>query len=186
MNLTFADTSPSNRAEDLLSEHPAVDGLSLEVQQALNAALDRLPEGVVGALRGEWLGHPLHPALVHLPLGGWMIAGMLDFAPLGHSAEERRRREQAADTALLLGTVGGLGAIASGWTEWSTARGQARRTGLIHGALNETAFLLNVGSLLARRRGQRGLGKALSGAGLGLALAGGLLGGQLVYRHRMG
>lgn len=186
MNLTFADSSPSNRLEDLLSEHDAIDELSLDLQEWLGGALDQLPESVVEALRGEWLGHPLHPALVHLPLGGWMIAGVLDFAPLGGSAEERQHREKAADAALLLGTVGGLGAIATGWTEWTSARGQARRTGLIHGALNETAFFLNVGSLLARRQGKRGLGRALSGAGLGLALAGGLLGGQLVYRHRMG
>ncbi|GHF95610.1 hypothetical protein GCM10017783_04390 [Deinococcus piscis] len=186
MNLTFADSSPSNRLEDRISEHRALDQLSREVQEALISVQSHLPHSVVDTLHGEWLGHPLHPALVHLPLGGWMIAGVLDFAPLGGSAEDRQHREKAADAALLLGTVGGLGAIATGWTEWTSARGQARRTGLIHGALNETAFFLNVGSLLARRRGQRKLGKALSGAGLGLALAGGLLGGQLVYRHRMG
>ncbi|MCD0158442.1 DUF2231 domain-containing protein, partial [Deinococcus sp. 6GRE01] len=76
--------------------------------------------------------------------------------------------------------------IATGWADWSNTRGQARRTGLIHGALNEAAFVLNVGSLLARRRGRRGLGKALSGAALGVAVAGGFLGGELVYRHGLG
>ncbi|MFC6616430.1 hypothetical protein [Deinococcus radiophilus] len=89
-----------------------------------------------------------------------MIAALLDFAPLGNTPEKRQQYQKAADTALLLGTVGGAGAVATGWVEWSTARGQARRTGLIHGALNETAFLLNVGSLIARKKGRRGLGKA--------------------------
>ncbi|WP_261664756.1 DUF2231 domain-containing protein [Deinococcus sp. Marseille-Q6407] len=186
MNLSFADPKPSNQIEDMLSEHQTVNELSVELQNLLNGGLDLLPEGVVDALRGEWLGHPLHPALVHLPLGGWMITALLDFAPLAQDEQEREQYEKAADTVLLLSTVGAVGTVAAGWTEWATARGQARRTGLIHGALNETAFLLSAGSLLARKQGKRGLGKALSGAGLGLALAGGLLGGQLVYRHRMG
>ena len=54
------------------------------------------------------------------------------------------------------------------------------------GVVNELAFFLNAGSIVARRKGRRGLGKALSGGALGLALAGGFLGGQLVYGHGIG
>lgn len=186
MNLIFQESSLSDRIEDTITESATLDQLALNFQHTLQSALHTLPPAVVAALRGDWLGHPVHPIKVHLPLGGWMIAALLDFAPLGNTPEKRQQYQKAADTALLLGTVGGAGAVATGWVEWSTARGQARRTGLIHGALNETAFLLNVGSLIARKKGRRGLGKALSGAGLGVALAGGMLGGQLVYRHRMG
>ncbi|WP_322618588.1 DUF2231 domain-containing protein [Deinococcus terrestris] len=76
--------------------------------------------------------------------------------------------------------------MAAGWTDWANTRGEARRTGLIHGTVNEVAFLLNVASLLARKRQRRRLGKVLSGTALGLAGLGGFLGGQLVYRHGLG
>lgn len=52
--------------------------------------------------------------------------------------------------------------------------------------LEESAFLLNIASVLARRRGKRRLGKLLSGVGLGAALVGGLLGGELVYGRGVG
>lgn len=161
-----------------------MEALAAAWQRTLNRTKDELPGGhaIASALHGQPIGHPLHPILIHLPLGGWLVSGLLDFLP-GHARPER---EQAADLALLIGTVGAVGAIASGWTDWSNTRGQARRTGLIHGALNETAFFLNGASLLARRRGNRKLGKALSGAGLGLTGLGGFLGGQLVYRHGLG
>lgn len=176
------DSQINDRVEDALSEHQALEALARQMQRALKEAEDHLPGGLVSFLHGQPLGHPLHPILIHLPLGGWVVAGILDFLP-GASTPER---EHAADVALLIGTVGGVGAIAAGWTDWANTRGQARRTGLIHGAVNETAFALNAASLLARRRGHRKLGKALSGSALGLAMAGGFLGGQLVYRHGLG
>jgi uncharacterized membrane protein len=179
---SLMDSQLSNRIEDAVSESDTLDQASITLQRLLKAAEDQLPPTVLSVLHGEVLGHPLHPLLVHLPLGGWIIAGALDFLPLGAAAD----RERAADLALLLGTVGGLGTIASGWTDWSNTRGQARRTGLVHGLLTETALFLNLGSLVARRKGRRGLGKTLSGTALVLAVAGGFLGGQLVYRHGLG
>jgi uncharacterized membrane protein len=29
-------------------------------------------------LQGKWLGHPLHPALVHIPVGAWTAALIFD------------------------------------------------------------------------------------------------------------
>ena len=171
----------NDRIEDTLSDHDWLEAAAQAVQPELREALELLPPGMVAFLHGQPLGHPLHPILVHLPLGGWIVAGLLDFLP-GQSRES----EQAADRALLLGTVGAVGAIAAGWTDWSNSRGEARRTGLLHGSLNEVAFTLNLASLWARKRGKRGLGKALSGSALALAGVGGFLGGQLVYRHGLG
>lgn len=176
------DSHVNDRIEDALSEHDAVERLAERFQQTIREAESGLPDTVIAWLHGQPLGHPLHPILIHLPLGGWVIAGLLDFLP-GHADP---RREHAADLTLMIGTVGSVGAIAAGWTDWANTRGQARRTGLVHGLLNETAFLLSGASLLARHRGHRKLGKALSGTGLGLTLVGGFLGGQLVYRHGLG
>ncbi|MDV6375136.1 DUF2231 domain-containing protein [Deinococcus arenicola] len=173
---------PSYFVEDAVVNHDAIDELAEKFQLIVRGAEELLPEGVTDILHGVPLGHPIHPILVHLPLGGWMIAGILDFYP-GHKSESTKR---AADLALTLGTVGAAGTIATGWPDWTGARGEARRTGFIHGVMNETAFFLNIGSILARRKNKRGLGKVLSGAALGLALAGGFLGGELVYRHGLG
>jgi uncharacterized membrane protein len=176
------DSKVSDQLEAAVSDHDAIDAAALHLQRLVSRALDHVPAPVLSVLHGEVVGHPVHPLLVHLPLGGWLIAGILDFVPLTGEAEQKR----AADLALLLGTLGATGTIATGWADWSNTRGQARRTGLIHGALNETAFLLNGASLWCRWKGHRGLGKALSAGGLALAVAGGFLGGQLVYRHGLG
>ncbi|CAM3759837.1 DUF2231 domain-containing protein [Deinococcus frigens] len=173
---------PSSLIEDAVANHDAIEELAEKLQLALRGAEELLPDGVTDVLHGVPLGHPVHPILVHLPLGGWMIAGILDFLP----GQKTEATERAADLALTLGTVGAVATIVTGWTDWSGARGEARRTGLIHGLLNETAFFLNIGSILARRKQKRGLGKLLSGTALGLALAGGFLGGELVYRHGLG
>ncbi|WP_135228825.1 DUF2231 domain-containing protein [Deinococcus fonticola] len=167
--------------ENAVASNEAAEQLARELQPLVRQAEALLPQAVQDALRGEWLGHPLHPALVHLPLGGWIAAAALDAWPGGDEDTEK-----AADLALLLATLGALPTLAAGWTEWAELQRQPRRTGVVHGLMEETAFFLNVTSLLARRKGNRRLGKLLSGAGLGLALAGGLLGGQLVYGHGVG
>lgn len=169
----------SQQFEEALADSPAAEQLADTLQPLVQEGVRALPNGVADFLRGEALGHPLHPALVHLPLGGWMVAGVLDL--FGGKEGER-----AADTALLLATVGAVPSVAAGWTDWSSLRGQPRRTGVVHGLMEESAFVLNAASLLARKKGKRGLGKMLSGTALALALAGGILGGELVYGHRVG
>lgn len=102
MKLPPLSASPSDQIEDLLSEHSLLEDVPRDLQDTLNSGLDLLPEGVVDALRGEWLGHPLHPALVHLPLGGWMIAGVLDHLPVGQTEAERQRTVTAWAEAPLM------------------------------------------------------------------------------------
>jgi hypothetical protein len=50
----------------------------------LGAAADLLTKSppFCRALRGEWLGHALHPLMTDFPLGAWMSASLLDlFGP---------------------------------------------------------------------------------------------------------
>ncbi|MCD0166424.1 hypothetical protein IHN58_12265, partial [Deinococcus sp. 12RED42] len=72
---------PAHVLEDAVSDHDALEGVADTLQTLLRGAEATLPPGVMDALHGEWLGHPLHPILVHLPLGGWMIAAALDHLP---------------------------------------------------------------------------------------------------------
>ncbi|WP_291424459.1 DUF2231 domain-containing protein [Deinococcus sp.] len=174
-------TTLSQSFEQAVTAPPAVNDLTTQLLPLARELETRLPPEVRDILLNDGVGHPLHPVLIHLPLGGWILAAALDFWPgAGH--------EQAADRVLLLGTLGAVPTVAAGWTEWTwrPMSRQARNTATVHGLAEETALFLNVASLVARHRGQRALGKALSLAGLGLALAGGMLGGQLVYGHGVG
>jgi nitrite reductase/ring-hydroxylating ferredoxin subunit len=77
----------------------------LEQAVELDAVSDRL-QGVVqrvvrsrrlqDLLHGTWLGHPLHPALVQLPVGAFMSAAVLDALPGQH---------KPATTLIAVGTV---------------------------------------------------------------------------------
>ena len=173
------DSQLNNRIEDALTNHPALETLAETLQSEVKARLEQLPEPVLAFLHGQTLGHPLHPLLVHLPIGGWLIAGILDALPAAEA-------EPAADLAMLLGTLGAVGTIATGVVDWSNTSGHARRTGMVHALLNDAAFLLYSASLLSRWSGHRALGRKLSGGGLAVSLIGAFLGGQLVYRHGLG
>lgn len=122
-------------------------------------------------LNGTWLGHPLHPVLTDAAVGAWFTGAVLDL--MGE--------EGGADAALNLGIVCALPTAASGMADWSDQSDQPRRMGLVHAMFNGAALTLFVGSSLARRSRNRGLGVALSTAGLTLATAGAYLGGELAY-----
>jgi nitrite reductase/ring-hydroxylating ferredoxin subunit/uncharacterized membrane protein len=148
------------------------------VADALQAGLTSLPKAVRSALDGVWLGVPLHPALTDVPLGSWTAAAALDAFDLVASD---RRFADAADTALTVGVLGAVPAAATGLNDWSWLRGDAKRIGTVHALLNSTSLALNVASLVLRRRGARGTGRALSAAAYGGALISAHLGGILSF-----
>jgi len=155
----------------------------LEQASGLNAISDRL-QGVVqnvvrsgrlqDLLHGTWLGHPLHPALVQLPVGAFMSAAVLDALPGQH---------RPATTLIAVGMAGAAPAIAAGLVDWSALSRDQRRVGLVHAAANTVALGLYAGSLTARLSGRRGLGKLLGYAGLSVAGAGAYLGAHLSFEQ---
>lgn len=134
--------------------------------------------GVRGSvLRGDWLGHALHPVLTDVTLGTWTSATVLDlFGPPGSSAAAQR----------LIGT--GLAAAGptawTGWAEWSAAEPRDKRVGLVHAVTNGVAIGIYGASWVARRRGRHGTGARLSLAGAAVSSAGAHLGGQLAQAGR--
>ncbi|GHC99982.1 Rieske 2Fe-2S domain-containing protein [Zhihengliuella salsuginis] len=134
------------------------------------------PKPVRNLLGGKSLGHPLHPALVAVPIGAWGTAAVLDVC--GY--------DDAADAAVATGILGALPTAAAGLHDWSYTMGAERRVGFVHAAANSAATLLYVGSLVSRWAGHRGLGRCLSFAGLGLVGAAGFLGGHLSYVQGVG
>jgi hypothetical protein len=129
--------------------------------------------GVQGrVLRGEWLGHALHPVLTDVVLGTWTSATVLDLVGgTGSSASAQR----------LVGT--GLLAVGptawTGWAEWSEAAPRDKRVGLVHAVTNAVAIGTYAASWVARRRGRHGSGARLALAGMAVSGVGAYLGGHL-------
>lgn len=128
-------------------------------------------------LHGVWLGHALHPALVIVPLGSWISAGVLDLLP---------GRRDAAQTLVGLGLVTAPGAMAAGFADWSDLHPQQQRTGLVHAAANAVAFGLQYVSWRSRRQGRHARGVTYGLAALSVGSLGAYIGGHLAYRQGAG
>lgn len=149
---------------------PAVDAIAGIVPSA---------DGPAGRfLRGEWLGHAIHPPLTDLPLGLWTATTALDL--LG-GVESRT----AARRLLGLGLIAAAPTAVTGWAEWSGADRPAKRVGLAHAGLNAAAVGLYAWSWVARRGGRHRTGALLALAGAGAAGAAGYLGGHLASVDRV-
>ena len=136
-------------------------------------------DSVKSALSGSWLGHALHPLMTDLPIGFWTSGVTLDLVG-GEDAEA------GADLLVALGNLSALGTAATGLADWSDSYGPEKRLGIWHGLANGAGLALMTGSMLARKSGARGLGRALGFAGLGVASASAYLGGHLVFARGMG
>ncbi len=147
---------------------PAAKPLSRKVAAAVR------PRPVKDLLSGSWLGHPLHPLLTDVPVGAWLSALVLDFTG-------GRRSQEAADRLIALGIVAAVPTAAAGLSDWSDYLGAERRVGLVHATANAAAVACYGLSLLARRRGSRTKGVALSLTGAAALVVGGYLGGHLSY-----
>lgn len=130
------------------------------------------------ALRGEWLGHAVHPLLTDVALGTWTSASVLDLAG---------RPDSFAAAQRLIGT--GLLAAGptawTGWAEWSAAGSRDKRVGLVHAVTNGVAIGVYAASWVARRRGRHGTGARLALAGAAVSAVGAYLGGHLVEARKV-
>jgi nitrite reductase/ring-hydroxylating ferredoxin subunit/uncharacterized membrane protein len=156
------------RAEQL--DRPVV-----AVKKAVDAGLPT-PE-LRDALHGVWLGHPLHPALILVPLGSWLSASVLDFLP---------GTRRAAQALVGLGVLATVPTAAAGAADWSDLHPEQQRIGLVHASANLATLGLQVASWRARRRGRQVRGSALSLAALSIGGLAAYLGGHLAYRQAAG
>ena len=141
-----------------------------------------LPAGPVkDLLHGRWLGHPLHPLMIALPIGLWSGASLLDLT----AGEKGRAAAQRLVGAGLLAVVPTAMSGLADWSEVGSAKG-AKRVGLIHMTANTVTAALYAGSWLARRKGKHARGRNLALAGVGTLTVGGYLGGHLAYSNAVG
>ncbi|MGY1772737.1 Rieske 2Fe-2S domain-containing protein [Blastococcus sp. SYSU D00813] len=140
-------------------------------------AVQSVPSAVKDLLHGTWLGHPVHPVLVQVPVGAWVSAGVLDAIP---------GMRPAATVLIGTGVAAALPAAASGAADWSEQGIGVRRLGAVHAALNTVALGLYVGSLAVRAQGRGTLGRVLAYAGLGVAGSSAAIGGHMSYAQSSG
>jgi nitrite reductase/ring-hydroxylating ferredoxin subunit len=160
---------------DRVADSPAFDKVIEPVRRAVQGALR--PQAVNDFLHGTWLGHPLHPVLVHVPVGSWVSAGLLDLIP---------PLRPAATVLIGAGVAGAVPASLAGAADWAEADIGVRRLGALHAAANTAALGLYVGSLMARGRGRGSLGRVLAYAGLGVAGGSAAIGGHMSYAQSAG
>ncbi len=137
-------------------------------------------------LEGKPLRHPVHPMLVHFPIGLFILSLLLDLASLAFPSVPNLVRDSFY--AMLVGIITALFAAVPGFVDYTDIRSDhpAKRTATAHMTLNLLVVALygiNLGvrsSMLADSKIPL-LPLVLSLVGVALLSASGYLGGRLVY-----
>ncbi len=133
-------------------------------------------------LHGTWpLGHPLHPMVTDLTIGGYTAMLAMDGLYLVTREPGLLR---AADFLLVGALITSLLSIVSGLTDWNETAGDERRTGMLHGLLMVLASLGFVASLVIRVNGSldaRSTAIAVSTVAWLIMILSSYFGGEMVF-----
>lgn len=135
--------------------------------------------------KAKFLGHPIHPMLIVLPLGLFTGAVIFD---LIHYVQVFRVSGEVGFWMAATGVIGGLLAAVFGLIDWLAIPSGTRawNIGLYHGAVNVVVVALFAISTYTRidNPGYTAstFSVVLSVAAIALGLIGGWLGGELVHR----
>ena len=133
-------------------------------------------------LHGTWpLGHPLHPAITDLTIGGYTALVALDVLYL---VTGERGLLRAADFILVGSFLTSLLSIVSGLTDWNETVDTERRTGILHGVLMMLTAVAFLVSLVMRVNGGldvRTTAIAISAVAWLVLLVSAFFGGEMVF-----
>jgi len=143
-------------------------------------------------LRGKWLKHPLHAAIVHVPVGLWpaaLIFDLLSYAGVGGNAMVK-----LSFIAIAFGLAAAAVAVPTGVADWSEIKQEkpAWKIGLYHMGANLIVIILygiNLGLRLESFETATRIGAApliLSAIGTVLLIGSAYLGGMMVYDQGIG
>jgi uncharacterized membrane protein len=136
-------------------------------------------------------GHPVHPMLVHLPMGLLLTAPLWDLLCLGRPGGTAVW-SAVSDWTLIVGCLGALAAAVAGMVDFAAlpTGHPAGRAANCHLYLMLGAVALFGTSVLVRHgHPTAGATPAVLGidlAGFALLVAGGFFGAEMVYRHGIG
>lgn len=164
-----------HRALSRVEEFEVLDGTTEAASRVAEQLLGR--HGLGKALRGSWLGHPVHPLLVTLPIGAWMTSAVLDVVFKDTTAARR---------LVATGLVATPPTVLAGWADYSLLSRRQQRVGLVHAASNGVGVVLFSLSYRAYRKERFGAARLFTLLGLTAISAGGALGGHLSYAQGAG
>ncbi len=176
------ELSLNRRLPDRIARNAALASLAERYQPVIRSLRDAGGKPVKNLLNGTVLGHPLHPVLTDIPVGAWSVTALLDIFEMSGRTDVAF----AADAALVFGLLGGVGAIVTGYADWTDTDKEPRTLGMAHAMLNAGAFTAYCGSLLLRRSGRRPTGIALSMLGYAVSGFSAYLGGELAFNFLLG
>lgn len=133
--------------------------------------------GLAGALRGSWLGHPVHPLLVTLPIGTWTASVVFDFV---------FNDSKTACRLVALGLAATPATALAGWADYPLLNRRQQRVGLVHASSNIVGVAMFSLSYRAYRKQRRRAARVYSLLGLAAIGVGGALGGHLSYAQGAG
>ena len=138
------------------------------------------------ALAGPY-GHPLHPALVPIPIGAWISSFAFDLA--SYVVPGASFLADGSRWLIVIGVLGALGAAALGFLDLLAIPSGTRafRIALVHMSLNlsvTVAYVVDFVLRLGPSTGPVPLGPViLSAVALAALTLSGYLGGELAYRY---
>src|SRR5258708_216185 len=185
MKTSWIETPPispklKHLSAELIANMPWLDKISSPVQSWISKLYGhprQVSYRVKDILNGVWLGHPLHPVLVTVPLGAWTSTFLLDLAWLADQDESTARN---ADLTLWLGLAGAVGAAVTGATNWVDTDGPPQRTGMLHALLNVGITTANLVSAVLRITGNRRSAISIASTGYAISLYSAYIGGEFV------
>lgn len=155
------------------------------LEVGLVRAIDQAKQPVT-VLAGRY-GHPVHPALVTVPIGAWVASLVFDIG--SHLVGDPGFLAQGSRWLIAVGVLGALAAAMFGFLDlFAIPTGtRAFRIGLVHMSINLAVTVAYAVGFLVRGgadRGPVGWGPlVLSAVALAALGVSGYLGGELAYRY---
>ena len=160
-----------------------LDGPAAAIQRGvlgIYSALGEPGQALKSILHGTRpLGHPLHPALVSVPIGAFTVMVLADWL-----AMFRLVPSEAGSLGLVIGIAGMVASAATGYTDHTGTAGKERRYATVHGLAMTAILLAMIVSLVLRYQPSATLyfdGVLLSTAAFAGMLGASYLGGHLTF-----
>lgn len=171
---------------DILDRADVFQQLSHDFSRMLHKVVLQQGENfrnLTDVVHGKQIGHPLHPILTDITITSWTLG--LIFDVLGFTTRISVLAK-AGDYLTGIGTMSAIPTALAGILDYSTIKKKAAQYGATHGIMNGIAFYWYLRSLKSRIGSNKFSAIIFSVLGLFFATAGSWLGGELVYRHKVG
>ena len=133
-------------------------------------------------------GHPIHPMLVPIALGGFILSFAFDLVCMVKGAASPNTWNTLAYYTMIGGILGALAAAVPGLIDLLSLTGYTKGVAIKHMSINLTVVALYVVNAYMRRNNAQDLTvpMALSALALVMLVVSGWLGGKMVYEAGVG